>query len=352
MKGKTLGILLVLAIALGAAWYFLHQRNNDSYSTTGGGGGKVVEFPINDVAQLTIKNAAGEVHLVKQGDTWTVKERQDYPANFEQVSTALRKLYDLKTVQEVKVGPSQMPRLELVEPGKGDKPGTLVQLAAADGKSLGGVLLGKKQMRNNAGADDMGMGMGGGGFATGRYVKPLTSNKVSLTSETLDSLEPKPDRWLSKDFVKIEGPKSIAVAGPTPEKKWTVTRESTTGDWKLADAKPDEKLDPGKTGSLGSIFSSPTFNDVLAPDAKVEEPITSATIDTFDGFKYELKIGKEVQDSYPVFVKVSANFPKERTPGKDEKPEDKERLDKEFTEKQKKNEEKLATEKKLEGRAY
>jgi hypothetical protein len=43
-------------------------------------------------------------------------------------------------------------------------------------------------------------------------------------------------------------------------------------------------------------------------------------------------------------VAVTAQLPKERTPGKDEKPEDKARLDKEFKEQQKKSEDKLSQE--------
>src|SRR5687767_7674736 len=118
MKGKQLLLLLVLAALAGGAWYYFTQRNRAAWSETGGGGGKVIEFPINDVAHLRIKNAEGEVNLVKKDDAWVVKERGDYPANFVQVGGLIRKLWELKTVQEVKVGASQLPRLELTEPGK------------------------------------------------------------------------------------------------------------------------------------------------------------------------------------------------------------------------------------------
>ena len=351
MKGKQLAILLVLVAVLGGAWYFLSQRNRASWSETGGGGGKVVEFPINDVAQVVIKNSTGELNLVKKADAWTVKERADYPASFEQVSDLLRKLWELKTVQEVKAGASQLPRLELVEPGKGDKAGTLVEFKDKDGKTLAALLLGKKHMRASEGGP-----MDGGGFAAGRYVKPLSGAKISLVSETFENAEPKPERWLSKDFVKIENPKSIAVAGPTDAQHWTVTRDSATAEWKLADAKPDEKFDATKTSPLGSVFASPTFNDVLAPDAKPADTgfdkATTATIETFDGFRYELKIGKTNGENVPVQIAVSANFSKERTPVKDEKTEDKKSLDDEFARKQKQLEEKLAKEKQFEGRAY
>jgi hypothetical protein len=352
MKGKQLALLLVLVVVLGGAWYFLSERNRASWSETGGAGGKVVEFPINDVARLTIKSSTGEVNLVRKDSGWTVQERADYAANFEQVSDLLRKLWDLKTVQEVKAGPSQLPRLELVEPGQGTNAGTLVEFKDKDGKTLNAVLLGKKHMRKSEGGPhDF-----GGGFPTGRYVKALAGAKISLVSESLDNVEPKPESWLQKDFLKVENPKSITVVGPTDAQRWTVTRESATAEWKLADAKPDEKLDTAKASPLSSVFAAPSFNDVLAADAKPEDTgldkPTVATIETFDGFRYELKIGKASGDNYPVLTAVSANFPKERTPGKDEKPEDKTKLDDEFKAKQKTLEEKLAKEKKFEGRAY
>jgi hypothetical protein len=343
MKGKQLLILLVAVAVLGGAWMALSKRDQSSWTaSSAGAGGKIVDFPINDVAHVVIKAPAGELNLVKKADVWTVKERADYPASFEQVSGLIRKLWELKTVQEVKVGPSQLPRLELDE-----KSATVVTFEDKDDKPLGAVVVGKKHLRKSDGGEQF--GGPSEGFPAGRYVKPAANARVSLVSETLDEVDPKPERWLAKDFIKVEGPKSITVTGP---QQWSVSRESTSAEWKLADAKPDEKVDAGKTSSLGSNFASPSFTDVQAPDTKLEEPVTTATIETFDGFRYELKIGKPNGENYPVLVNVSAESPKERTPGKDEKPEDKERLDGEFVVKQKKLEEKLAAEKKMEGRLY
>ena len=352
MKGKQLLILLVLAIALGGAWLALSKRNQSSWSESSAGG-KVIEFPINDVTHVVLKDANAEVNLVKKGDDWTVKERADYPASFEQVSNLLRKLWDLKSVQEVKVGPSQFSRLELVEPGKDGKTGTVIRLLGSGDKAVGALLVGKKQMRKSDGGEESPFGGGDmGGIPVGRYVKPLDGTKVSLVSETLDEVEVKPEHWLNKDFFAVQSPKAVTVAGPTEPQKWSVSRESASGEWKLADAKPDEKIDTSKASPLGSLLSTASFSDVLAPDAKLEEPIINATVETFDGFRYELKIGKPNGENYPVSVKVSGTFAKERTPGKDEKPEDKTRLDAEFATKIKGFEEKLAKEKKVEGRIY
>ena len=345
MKGKQLALLLVLGIALGVAWLNRSKTDQAAWSETSRTGLKVLEFPINDVARLTIKSASAELNLIKKDDVWTVQERANYPANFEQVSSMLRKLWDLKTVQEVKVGASQFPKLELIEPGKGENSGTLVQFLAADGKEIASLLLGKKHLRKSDGPD-MGFGGASEGFPAGRYLKTGSSPKVSLVSETLDDIDPTPTRWVATDFVNVEGVKSVSVKGA---QTWALSRESATAEWQLAGSNGDEKLDSAKVSSLSNILSAATISDVLPADAK-SEPSVTATLATFDGFQYELQIGKDQGESVPVFVKVSGTFPKERAPGTDEKPEDKTRLDEEFTKKQAQLAEKLAKEKKLESR--
>jgi hypothetical protein len=353
MKGKQLAFLLLLVVVIGGAGWYYQKGSQESWAAkgSGGAGAKVLDLKINDVARVTVKASGAEVNLVKKDDAWTVQERTNYPANFEQVSNLLRKLWDLKTVQQVKVGPSQFARLELVEPDKGAGTGTLVEFKDKDGKALGGLLLGKKFTKKS----DMAFG-DMGGFAAGRYVMPVGAAQVSLVSETLDEVSTKPESWLVRDFFKIENPKSVTLAGTTDPQHWKLTRETVSAEWKLDGLKEEEKVDVAKTGPVGTAFTSPSFVDVLAPDAKPEDTGLDkpavATFETFDGFTYTLKIGKATGENYPLTVEIAAMLAAERTPGKDEKPEDKTKLDEEFKTTHKRLEDKLAAEKKIEGRPY
>jgi len=73
----------------------------------------------------------------------------------------------------------------------------------------------------------------------------------------------------------------------------------------------------------------------------------------FEGFLYTVSIsGKTNEENHYLKVNVQGNFAKERTPGKDEKPEDKEKLDKEFKEKTEKLQEKLKNEQKFDKWTY
>ena len=103
--------------------------------------------------------------------------------------------------------------------------------------------------------------------------------------------------------------------------------------------------------SVANPFSSPSFADVavgVTPEqAGLDKPNVVA-IETLDGFNYTLKVGAKTNENYFLTMAVSATLTKARTPGKDEKPEDKTKLDNEFAVKLKKLEDKLAQEKAFE----
>jgi len=353
MKGKQLALVLILLVVVGGVALFLNQRNSAAWRDTATtSGGKVLDFPLNDVSQVTIKEGGAEVNLAKKDEVWTVKERADYPADFDKVSALIRKLWELKPVQDVKIGPSQLARLQLTEPAPGANGSTLLDLKGAGDKRLAALLLGKKSLKNpDQPASE------GGGIAAGRYVMAQDgSNRVFLVSDTFEEIQMKPEQWLSRDFIKIENPRSITVTGATPTMDWKLVRDAAASPWTLANAKPGEELDNAKASGVASIFTYGSFIDVLAPDAPVAETgldkPSTVRIETFDNFVYELKVGKLTGENYPVLVSVNGEPPKERTAAADEKPEDKARLDQEFQAKQKQLTDKLATEQKLPARPY
>jgi hypothetical protein len=352
MKRNQLALILVLLAALGGVALLLRSRDSASWSSSAAGSSeKILSFPLNDVSRVTIKTSGTELNLVKQEGTWRVAERADYPADFGKVAGLLRKLWELRATQDVKAGPSQLGRLELLEPGSTSDSGTLIELTDGSAKPLGSLLLGKKQnqMSNRS--------FGDVSISVGRYVmSPAHAERVYLVAETFDEVQPKPDLWISRDFLKVENPKSIALAGAAPGMNWKVSRQTVTGPWTLLEAKPGEEPDSTKFNTVTSYLANLGFADVLKADALpaetgLDKPST-LTIETFDGFDYLLRIGKLMGTNYPVLVSVKASLPNERKPGADEKPADKARLDQQFQEKQKQLNEKLTKEEKLAGRPY
>ena len=355
MNRNQITLLLFLVVVVGLAGLVIYNKQND-YSKGGNPaiGKKVMgEFPINDVARMSVKEGTNELNLVKKDGTWRVRERNDYAANYSQISEFLLKLTDLKVVQSEKVGPSHQGKFGLV-PGQGTNAPVVVDFKDQNDKAIQSLVLGKKHMRKSNQPSPF--GEDAGGWPDGRYVKVgAEGQNVILISEAFANIEPKPDQWLNKDFFKVEKVRAINVAFPVATNSWKLMRESETGEWKLADIKEGEQLDSSKASGVSNPLSSPSFSDVdttSKPEQLGFDKPTVVTLDTFDNFTYTLKVGTKTNDNFPIALNVSAQLAKERTPGKDEKAEDKDKLDKEFKEKQKKLEEKLAQEKGYEKWTY
>lgn len=346
MNRKQLITLIVLGVVVGGFGWYAYNKKQSSYErgAASDDGQKVLKGvkpeAIRDVAQVTIRQNTNEVNLAQQASGWVVKERGNYPANFGTITEVVRKLWDLKITRAVEVGPSRLPQLKLT---KAD--GTIVDLKDDKGKSIASLTLGLQATKESPADSPFG---GGGSFPSGRYVMRGDDAKtVALINDPLSNVEPKPEDWLNKDWFKVEKARAITVVSTNATNSWKLVRETENGDWKLADAKAGETTDSSKTSGMNWVLSSPSFNDVIV-DPKPEKTglgtPTVATIETFDGFAYTIKMGKAEGENYALQVEVKGNFPKERTPGKDEKKEDKEKLDKEFAAKQKTLEDKLKNE--------
>jgi len=357
MNRNQLTLLVVLGLAVGGLALLVTRRDTASFQSSAPQLGQKLlpAFPLNEVRQIVIHQSTNELVLSRAEEDWTVQNRHGYPAKFSTVGDFLRKIWELKAVRTEQVGPSQLARLELLNPAQGAGSGTLVEFKDQAGKVVASVLLGKQHLRKSETPSPAG---GSESFPDGRYLLvPDGSKNVAVVTETFSEVDPKPDRWLDKDFFKVEKLKSISVTQTNATNSWKLVREVENGELKFSEANPGEQLDTGKSSPLGNVFSFPSFNDVAAPqtppsETGLDHPIL-ARIETFDGFGYDVKIGnKTAEDNYYFRVAVSADLPRERTPGKDEKPEDRERLDKEFKDSQVKLEEKLKQEKAFENWTY
>ncbi|HTH50093.1 MAG TPA: DUF4340 domain-containing protein [Candidatus Limnocylindria bacterium] len=346
MKSKQLLVLVVAAAVLGGGglWVLNNREADFGRSTTDMGGKLLGTFDVNAVAGLRLTQGTNTLNVVKSGEGWIVKERGGYPANFGEIAELVRKLADLKVAQPLRVGASRLGMLELTK-----DTATTVELLGSDGKAIKTLLVGKKHSRG--GAEDSSP-FGGGPMPDGRYV--MTGNdlaSVAVVADPLSSANAKPEEWLAKDFIKVEQPVYVQVTAAEATNSFQLTRTNEFADWTLTDLKPGEEADKNKLSGFGSVLSGPGFNDVLVnPDLKalgLDHP-TETVIRTATGFTYKVHVGNlSGEESYPMQVNVDASLATTRTPGKEEKPEEKAKLDKEFADKLAKQQEKLKAEQAL-----
>ncbi len=337
-------LILVLALAiLGGVGAALFWQDIEAYRASGSKiGAKLLPgLKVADVAQIELRDAKTHTTLVRKEKHWVVQEREGYPADFKAISDLIIKLADLKVVQADTVGESLLARVELVQPGKGEGAGMLVDIKDAGGKSLAAIVLGKKILKKDPGnplpaAQD--------GVPAGRYVRVLTSNdQIVVVSDPLTNAEAQAGRWLDKDFAKIERIRTLTVSGEGGQ--WKITRDVEWGQWQFAGG--GGALDASAAVAAVNALGQLSFNDVAigAKPADAGKAVT-VTAETFDNLVYTLRIAKrDSGDDYLLNVTVAGEPPKAREAEKGEKSEDKERRDKEFAETRKRLELRIARDK-------
>lgn len=349
MNLKTALLLVSIAMVLGGIGLSIHQGRQfrAQFSAKEAGEKFIPEFDLNAVSGIVVKTNNSTATLEKTDTGWTVVERANYPADFAAVGELVRRLWEFKPAQDVIAGPSQFARLELVEPdGKAEGAGTFVELTDKDGKRLAAVVVGKRSFAQPDPDSPFPPA------SNGRFIVAAgTEGPVGIAAEGFDLVRDKPDMWIDRGFVEIGPVKSMTL--DAADKKWRVFRDSASSPWMLEGSLAGESADSTKIDPVSTMFSNPSFNDVATepkPDA-FQNPST-LLVENFDGFETTFTIGARDGESYPVKVEVVAEIPETRQPAQDEKPGDKERLDKEFADKVAKLREDLEKTKKFAGRVF
>ena len=353
MNGKQLLIAVIALGVLGALALFTSGRNmgNQSSGQSGIGSDVVTKLDPSKVSSVVITDKEGIVTLEQKDENWIVAERDGFPAKFEDIKKLVTSSVTLKSLRKIGASKSQRGRFELVDPTvEKENSGIKIEFKGVDGAVLKTILLGKKtssQSGANAGSPF-------GSSDNQRFV--LADGKINSIeidfSNPLNDIAADPSEWLQKDeFIKIEKIKSVSVAQPDAANSWALTREKEGDDMTLVDAKEEEKLDSSKGNSAGRVFGFANFDDVASRAAKPEDlgmdKAIAASIETFEGYTFAIKMSKAGEDHYMTVAASGTRIPKDdeskarvpqpdetkpREPGENEKPEDKERLDKEHAE--------------------
>jgi hypothetical protein len=344
MNRKQFLILLLALAVISTAGLVVLNRHKQSWTVREAKAGEklLANFRPNDVAAIHIKSSL-DLNIEYKDGAWRVRERGNYPANYEHIKTLLVRIKDIKIVQSDEIGPSQRPRVELGEPGTAPGSGTLIEFKDAQGKVLDSLLVGKRHMRAETSSDRYRMR----GLFDGCYVLlPKDPSNVLLISDELAGVSGEPGAWLNTEFCKIENVKSVSLSGADGTRFWTLARESDSKPWTLADAKPGEVLDTTKAAQTAEMLNFLGFVDVVSAStpSALDKP-TAISIETFDRFFYTLKINTpKPEANYQVAIGVRAEIPSERIARADETQEDRKKLDEEFQANSKKLRDKLARE--------
>lgn len=264
------------------------------------------DFALNDVTGIQIKNKKEEVNLAFAGDTWGVKERDGYPANYDFIKELVTKVHDLKVIDQPQaIGQSQLGRLQLISPAsenakeaKDEEVGTLLVFKKEGDQEVGRLVLGKT-IESQPTEENPFFNMGA---SNGRFAQAGSKTDIYYKiKEAFTSLNVEARGWLDKQFIAPSGGlKSIEVKVTEPaDQSWKVDKEKEGADPVLAEKKEGEEIDQERVKQAGSAFSSAYFSDVAVSADKektgLEAPQRTAAVSFFDGFTYQINVGSKVK---------------------------------------------------------
>jgi len=86
MKKNQLILLVVAVVIIGIIGIVTYKKRTSTWSEVGQISEKLFpNFPLDDIAKITIKNSKSELNLVKNNDVWQIKKAMIFP----QISTRL-----------------------------------------------------------------------------------------------------------------------------------------------------------------------------------------------------------------------------------------------------------------------
>lgn len=303
MNARIAAILVVLLAVLGGGALLLQRQETARRPSNVGELGQrlLKDLRAADLSAIRIVEPKATLTLQRKDDGWIIVERDGFPADLGKVREFVLKAIELKVGQSEPIGEKDRVRLNL------DASGTQIEFTGPDGKSLAKLTVGKKYFKREVDNPEKAL-------ADGRFVmRPDDPATVLLVSDPLLQASARSAGWIDRSSFKVEKVKTLEVRYPGGD-GWRIERAADNADWKLAGAKPGDKLEITKANAASYVLGLLELADVAPREAKdtgLDKPVLINAA-TLSGVSYAIKVGRLEQDNYYVSFSTSADQPREK----------------------------------------
>ena len=291
MNARIAAILVAALLVLGGGALYLQQQGRSQRPAESGTLGQPLLKGLQAAAVSTIRigEPGATLTLERKDARWIIAERAGFPADPGKVRDFVIQAIALRVGQSEPIGDQDRARLQL------DASGTAVEFKDAQGKTLASFIAGRKFFKREPENPDK-------AAADGRFVLlPDDAGRVVVVASPLTQVTARTAEWVGRQGLAIEKLRTLEYR-PAAGEGWEIERATDNAVWKLAGAKPHEKLEITKANAAAYSLQNLDIADVAASDSKPEDTglnqpalITAAT---FEGLTYTIKVGKLAGEQY------------------------------------------------------
>ena len=269
MHKKLLGVGLLTIVLVGVAWKVSVEKAPQTEVT------RSTLYPglidkLNEVARIELRSAKTRTTLKRDGEHWTVANRDGFPADATAIKRSMLQLADLQIVEAKTRLADSYGRIGVADPGEGSDSLQIEAYGAKDDKVLA-LIVGHP--RDSA-------------HRFQHYVRRVGEPQSWLVNGKLEAASD-PITWLDSRIVDIDTARVRRVE-IVPDQGAPLVIEKDKPSNSFFDLKnlPSGKVPRSKAlvSSLGALLLDLRFNSVVAGARFAEaKPIRRTTVQTFDG---------------------------------------------------------------------
>jgi hypothetical protein len=311
MRGKNLLILVALAVIV-VLIALAGSRKKEAAPPDVVGRAVLPKLDVNSVEKIVLRSGVGGLTLARVNGVWCVPDKFGYPASFEKIRTALRKLVDMKIGQVVDVSDAvkgdlkmRMPSSSTNAPASGV--GTSLELLGKGDKRVAGLLVGDSRRRKQEGAP-----ADYRGYPDGQYVSTDGGTNVYLVKESLEDISADAKSWLDAEIMNTAGADITEITlATTNGESLKLSRPKGGGSLMVEGLKGDEETDASKMYSVEGALSYLRFDDLADPSLSpaqlgMDKPAIFTAVTT-NGEIYTVKIGGTAPNGDSRYVTIGAS---------------------------------------------
>ncbi len=230
---------------------------------------------INSVTEISIRDKEHQTVLSRQGDLWVMKNRDGYPAIFNNVKDSLLAIARLQVLEGKTHNPELYTRLDVegteAEPGKS----TLLTLRDDRGKAMASLVIGKERQTSSANQQ------------ASLYVRNSDEERALLVEGSLTTLHAAPSRWMNSMLFDIKAPNisDIVIEHADGSQLHLSRAEAGSGALSLHDIEEGYRLkSKAALNSLMTALEELRFQGVMADSSfRPEGEKTITSLKTYEG---------------------------------------------------------------------